>query len=256
MAALPFVICKALMKSPSSCGHHRYEARHRRWWSSGRPRLTEQLGHLTWILQSISFPLQIRQASPERIHLVLRGGTKNSVVCQRISLFAVGGIIPSVIWACWGASAQLSLQARKTNTVNTLWMSWSSHSPSLNTRPVCMCQCLGSLVLVRRGLCASPQRSVAGSLPCYAGTMPEPTDVFINVNALNIFSNVLGWLCLAFVWIHTSWVCGREVKAAEGFGFTGGIGGFGFIILESERERTLPKARAVQCVKVNYRGGV
>lgn len=33
--------------------------------------------------------------------------------------------------------------------------------------------------------------------------------------------------------IHTSWVCGSGEQTAEGFGFTGGIGGFGFEILES-----------------------
>lgn len=40
-------------------------------------------------------------------------------------------------------------------------------------------------------------------------------------------------LSLGAIWIHTSWVCGSGDGTAEGFGFTGGIGGFGFMILES-----------------------
>lgn len=60
----------------------------------------------------------------------------------------------------------------------------------------------------------------ACSLHCYARTEPKTTDIFINVIASE---NV-------WVWIHTSWVWGNEDRTAEGFGFAGGIGGFGFMI--------------------------
>lgn len=39
------------------------------------------------------------------------------------------------------------------------------------------------------------------------------------------------WLSQGDIRIHTSWVCGSGVGTAEGFGFTGGVGGFGFMIL-------------------------
>lgn len=42
------------------------------------------------------------------------------------------------------------------------------------------------------------------------------------------------WLSLSDFRIHTSWVCGSGDGTAEGFGFTGGIGGFGFMILREQ----------------------
>lgn len=164
----------------------------------------------------------------------------NSLLCQRISMFTPGWIIPSVIWACRGASGPLSLQAVKTSTVNKLIILIIF----FNATHIFLLQCF---YYISQGW---PRKVYALTnsltlnhclliiLPCLENF--QYIDAFINMNASNNQEYVKCqnskdkvWMTLGTLWIHTSWVCGSDDETAEGFGFTGGIGGFGFIILKS-----------------------
>lgn len=153
--------------------------------------------------------------SPSRWH-------HNSVLCQRISVFTPSWIIPSVIWACWGASGQLCLQARKTSTVNKR----DADKLSLSTTHKFLLQTLklSVSVVARRSLCAywlTLSHRLLITLLCwdnvqnhrllYKPECPEWHQECLNANCQDLEDGNSGWL-----WMPSEYVPAECVAVETG----------------------------------------
>lgn len=137
MAAEPFVISKAQTYSLSitSSGFQQHtEGLHKQDTDGGNLQGDEKwqessVAYCCWSLSGSSLLFKNRERSPERISGP-SPWVSSSVCCQTI-MFTPGWIIPSVIWAGWGASGRLCLQAGGCEAEETgMKRAWASRGAS------------------------------------------------------------------------------------------------------------------------------